>query len=208
MKILSKNITLIFTFFAFSVFSVFVNAQDSLPRKFFKIASVIKPQRINEVKLVEGFPSNKDAKCLNYNCGENINVSYCNDKSDENYAEFKELGEIEKTEIIVINKFTANEEFYILLNKQNCKAFTLKGFPLRVENMDRYIVYNNPSTDKAWEIQILKIENGNVNLQDEIIFPEEIHPKKVLRLEKDEIFILDDNNQIWKTFVKKQRFSL
>lgn len=200
MKIFLKKGILIVACF---VFSVFANAQDSLPRKFFKITSVIKPQKFNEVKLIKGFSSNKDAKCLNYECDENVNVSYCNDKSDENYVEFQELGKIENTELIVINKFTTNEEFYILLNKRNCKAITLEGFPLRIENTDQYIVYNNPSTDKAWKIQILKIENGKVNLQDEIIFPDEIRPKKVLRLEENEIFILDDSNQILKTVVNK-----
>jgi len=200
MKMLLKNRIIIVVCF---VFSVFANAQDSLPRKFFKIASVIKPQSLNEVKLTKGIPLNKDAKCLNYICGENANVSYCNDKSDENYVEFQELGKIEKTELIVINKLTYNEEFYILLNKRNCKEVTLEGFPLRIENTDLYIIYNNPTTDKAWKIQILKIENGNVNLQDEIIFPDEIRPKKVLRLEESEIFILDDSNQIWKTVVNK-----
>lgn len=185
------------------VFSFFANAQDSLPRKFFKSTKVIKPQAFNEVKLVKDFPLNKDAKCINYVCGEETNVSYCNVKSDANYVEFKELGKIEKTEFIVINKFTYNEEFYILLNKRNCKAITLEGIPLRIENTNQYIIYNNPSTDKAWKIQILEIKNGNVNLQDEIIFPDEIRPKKVLRLEEKEIFILDDNNQTWKTVVKE-----
>jgi hypothetical protein len=200
MKMLLKNIILIFAFF---VFSVFANAQESAQRKFFKIASVIKPQSLNEVILTKDISSNKDAKCLNYVCGENANVSYCNDKSDENYVEFQELGKIEKTELIVINKFTSNEEFYIVLNKQNCKIVTLEGFPLRIGNTDHYIAYNNPSTDKARKIQILKIENGNIDLQDEIIFSEEIHPKKVLRLEQNEIFILDDSNQIWKTVVRE-----
>ena len=200
MKMLLKKITLIFVVF---VFSVFANAQDLSQRKFFKIATVIKPQIFNEVKLVKGFQLNKDAKCLNYICGENVNISYCNEKSDENYAEFQELGKIEKTELIVINKFTYNEEFYIFLNKRNCKVITLEGFPLRIENTNQYIVYNNPSTDEVWKIQILKIENGDVNFQDEIIFPVEIRPEKVLRLEENEIFILDDSNQIWKTIVKK-----
>ena len=167
MKMLLKNIILIVAFF---VFSVFANAQDSSQRKFFKTASVIKPQRFNEVILTKDISSNKDAKCLNYVCGENTNVSYCNDKSDENYVEFQEQGKIEKTELIVINKFTSNDEFYIVLNKRNCKIVTLEGFPLRIENTDHYIAYNNPSTDKAWKIQILKIENGNIDLQDEIIF--------------------------------------
>ncbi len=196
MKMLLKNRIVIV---AFIIFSVFANAQNSLPRKFFKITSVIKPQRLNEVKLTKGFPSNNDSKCLNYKCDQNGNVSFCN----ENYVEFQELGKIEKTEFIVINKFTYNEEFYIFLNRQNCKAITLEGFPLRIENTNHYIVYNNPSTDKAWKIQILKIENGNANFQDEIIFPDEIRPKKVLRLEQNEIFILDDNNQTWKTVIKK-----
>lgn len=152
MKILLKNTILIVACF---VFSVFANAQNLLPRKFFKITKVIKSQAFNEVKLVRAFPSNKDAKSLNYICGENIKVSYCNNKSDENYVEFRELGKIEKTELIVINKFTSNDEFYILLNKRNCKEITLEGFPLRIETTDQYIVYNNPSTDKAWKIQIL-----------------------------------------------------
>ncbi|TRX25189.1 hypothetical protein FNW25_09410 [Flavobacterium franklandianum] len=202
MKMLFRNRILILIF-ACLVFFFFANAQDSLERKFFKIATVIKPQRLNEVKLTKGLPSNKNSKCLTYKCDENENISYCNDKSDENYVEFQELGQIEKTELIVINKFTYNEEFYIFLNTQNCKSITLEGFPLRIENTNQYLVYNNPSTDKAWKIQILKIENGNISLQDEIIFPDEIHLKKVLCLQQNEIFILDDNNQTWKTVVRK-----
>jgi hypothetical protein len=188
---------------AFLMFSVFANAQDSLTRKFFKITSVIKPQSLNEVKLTKGFSLNKDAKCLTYECDNNVNLSYCNYKSDENYVDYQELGKIENTDLIVINKFTYNNEFYIFLNTQNCKSITLEGFPLRIEKTDQYIVYNNPSTDKVWKIQILKIENGNINLQDEIIFPDEIRPKKVLRLEQNEIFILDNINQIWKTVFER-----
>jgi len=199
MKILLKYRILIVACF---VFSFFASAQDLLPRKFLKITSVIKPQILNEVKLTKGFPSNKDAKCLNYKCNGNENVSYCNDKSDETYVEFQELGQIEKTELVVINKFTHNEEFYIFLNKRNCNSITLEGFPLRIENTNQYIVYNNPSTDQVWKIQILKIESGTISLQDKIIFPDEIRPKKVLRLEQNEIFILDDTNQIWKTVVR------
>jgi hypothetical protein len=195
----NKNKILIVIFF---VISVLANAQGSLPRKFFKIATVINPQRLNEVNLTKGFSLNKDSKCLNYVCSENAKVSFCNDKSDENYVEFQELGNIEKTELIIINKFTYNEEFYILLNKSNCKVVTLEGFPLRIENTDLYIVYNNPSTDKNRKIQILKMENGNILLQDEIIFPDEIRLKKILRLEQNEIFILDESNQIWKAIVK------
>nr|WP_315146987.1 hypothetical protein [uncultured Flavobacterium sp.] len=187
---------------AFVMFSVFANAQDLLPRKFLKITSVIKPQSLNEVKLTKGFSLNKDAKCLTYICDNNVNLSYCNDKSDKNYVEFQELGKIEKTDLIVINKFTYNDEFYIFLNTQNCKSITLEGFPLRIEKTDQYIVYNNPSTDKVWKIQILKIENGSISLLDEIIFPDEILPKKVLRLEQNEIFILDNISQIWKTVVR------
>ena len=93
MKILLKNRILIV---AFVIYSVFANAQDSLPRKFFKITSVIKPQRLNEVKLTKGIPLNNSSKCLIYKCGKNANVSFCNDKSDENYVEFQELGQIEK----------------------------------------------------------------------------------------------------------------
>jgi hypothetical protein len=46
------------------------------------------------------------------------------------------------------------------------------------------------------------MENGNILLQDEIIFPDEIRLKKILRLEQNEIFILDESNQIWKAIVK------
>ncbi|HEY4629072.1 MAG TPA: hypothetical protein VIH02_07315 [Flavobacterium sp.] len=194
-----KNIILIVSFL---VFAVFANAQDSLQRKFHKTTVEIKSQKLNEVLLDKDLQSKRNSKCLNYKCDGNSNVSYCNENSDENYIEFQELGKIQKTELIVINKLTYNEEFYILLNKLNCSEITVEGFPLSIENTNKYIIYNNPSTDKAWKIQILKIEKGNAYLQDEIIFPDNIHPKKVLRLEQNEIFILDEKNQTWKTVVK------
>lgn len=195
-----KNIILIVAFF---VFAFFANAQDSFKREFFKTEELINPQEFNGVILTNNLPSNKNSECLNYECAENTNVSYCNENSDENYVEFQELGKIEKTELIVINKLTYNEEFYVLLNKRNCSEIILEGFPLRIENTNKCIIYNNPTTDKAWKIQILKIENGNAYLIDEIIVPDNIVPKKVLRLEQNEIFILDNNNQTWKTVVKK-----
>jgi hypothetical protein len=187
----------------FLVFAVFANAQDSLQRKFFKSATEIKPQKLNEVILTKDLQSNKNLNCLNYECAESTKKLYCNDNSEENYIEFQELGKIEKTELVVINKLSYNEDFYVLLNKQNCSEITLEGFPLRIENTNKYIIYNNPATDKAWKIQVLKIENGNAYLQDEIIFPDNIRPKKVIRLVQDEIFILDEKNQTWTTSIKK-----
>jgi uncharacterized surface protein with fasciclin (FAS1) repeats len=195
-----KHIILIIYFL---VFTVFANAQNSFQRKFNKTNSEIKSQKFNEVFIDKNLQSKIILNCLIYKCEENSTISYCNNDSDEHYVEFRELGKINKTDLIVINKLTYNEEFYILLNKRNCSEITLEGFPLRIENTNKYIVYNNPSTDKAWKIQILKIENGNAYLLDEIIFPECINLKKVLRLEQNEIFILDNNNQKWKIILKK-----
>lgn len=189
-----KNLIYLFPFFVFTI----VNAQ----RQFIKIDNKIKNQNLTELKI-EKKKSNITKDSLNYYCNPNLKLSYCNNNSDENYVNFEELGIIKNSKITVIHKTTFNEEFYILLTQDNCKAITLKGFPLKIDNSNQYIVYNNPSTDNPFIIQIINITNGNVDIQDEIILPNYLVPKRLLRIYNSEVFILDNKNQIWKTTIKE-----
>lgn len=186
----------------FLILTTYSNAQKKSDRAFFKVSKSIKAQKLNEVQIAKSIQPKTKPTCLTYKCNSNSKVSFCNNDSDENYVEFQELGYLEKTEIIVINKFNYNEEFYILLNKKDCKSLVLDGFPLRIENSNFFIVYNNPSTDQRKKIQILKMENGKMNLYDEIQFPEKMKLQKFLRLDQNEIYIIGQNNQIWKTTIK------
>ena len=77
------------------------------------------------------------------------------------------------------------------------------GFPLKIENSNKYLVYNNPSTDIPYSIQILEMKSGEIKKIDEILYPIDITIKKVLRVDKSEIFILDGKNQVWKTSINK-----
>ncbi len=186
-----KTLTFILSFLIFST----VNAQ--VKRQFSKVKNSVISQKFHEI-VIENKNSKKVNDCLNYNCTTDPKLSYCDDKSDENYTEFVELGIIKNSEIIVINKITYNEDSYILINQKECKQIELKGLPLKIENSNRYMVYNNPSTDNPYSIQIVDIENSMATILDEIILPKHIIPKRVLRIEKTEIYILDNNNLVWK----------
>ncbi|MTH15101.1 hypothetical protein [Flavobacterium sp. LC2016-01] len=199
MRNLIKNTILI----CLLIFTAFAHAQKSSENTFSKVSQKIKAQKLIVTQLVKSKLPKKKPKCLIYQCNPNLKTSFCNDDSDENYAEFQELGYIVNTDIFVINKFTYNEEFYILLNKKDCKSLTLDGFPLKIENTNFFIVYNNPSTDQRKKIQILKMENGKMSRVGEIVFPEKIKLQKFIRLESNEVYILDEKNQLWKTIISK-----
>ncbi|KAF2336142.1 hypothetical protein [Flavobacterium daemonense] len=194
-----KNIILICSL----IFTVCVNAQKYSENTFLKVSKKIEPQKLIETKLVRSKLPKKKPKCITYQCNTNLKTSFCNDDSDENYVEFQELGYIMNTDIFVINKFTYNEEFYILLNKKECKSLTLDGFPLKIENTNFSIVYNDPSTDQRKKIEILKMENGKMSQFGKIVFPEKIKLKKFIRLDSNEVYILDEKNQLWKTIISK-----
>lgn len=184
------------------LFSLLVLTKVNAQRQFIKIDYIIKNQDLTEIQI-EKKESNITKDCLNYNCKSNLKLSYCNNNSDENYVNFYELGIIKNSKIIVILKTTSNEEFYILLNQDECRAVTLKGFPLKIDNSNQYIVYNNPPTDKPYIIQIINITNGIVTVQDEIILPKDIVPKRLLMIKNSEVYILDNKERIWKTIIKE-----
>ena len=191
------RINYIICFLILTIFST-INAQSK--RQFKKVEVPVIEQKLNQL-IIEKLNTKKDNGCLKYKHNGNVEVKYCDDKSDENYVEYDELGKIKNTEIIVINKFTYNEEFYILINPKESKTLTLFGFPLRIENSNKYLVYNNPATDIPYSIQILEMKNGEMKKIDEILYPIYITIKKVLRVDNSEIFILDNKNQIWKTSI-------
>ena len=189
----------IICFLILSVIST-INAQSK--RQFIKVTNSVNAQKLNELVIVK-VNTKKNKNCLIYLKNNKIEIKYCDDKSEENYVEFDELGKIKNTEIIVVNKFTYNEEYYILINPKESKTLTLNGFPLRIENTNKFIVYNNPATDIPYSIQVLELKNGEMKLMKEIVCPNNISIKKVLRLNENEMFILDNKNQTWKTSVNK-----
>jgi hypothetical protein len=177
-----------------------INAQSK--RQFIKVINSVNQQNLNEL-VIEKLNTKKNKGCLIYQKKNKTEIKYCDDKSEENYVEFDELGKIKNTEIIVVNKFTYNDEFYILINPKESKTLTLYGFPLRIENTTKYVVYNNPATDIPYSIQVLELENGEMKLIKEIVCPNNITIKKVLRVNDNEMFILDNKNQTWKTSINK-----
>ena len=181
---------------------IFSTVKAQSKRQFIKVEIPVIEQKLNEL-VIEKLNTEKNNGCLKYKHNGNVEVKYCDNKSEENFVEYDELGKIKNTEIIVINKFTQNQEFYILVNPKQSKILTLFGFPLKIENSNKYLVYNNPSTDIPYSIQILEMKNGEMKKIDEILYPKDIIIKKVLRVEKREIFILDSKNQVWKTTINK-----
>ncbi len=91
-----------------------------------------------------------------------------------------------------------------MINPKKSKTLTLYGFPLRIENTNKYLVYNNPATDIPYSIQILEMKNGEMKLIAEILYPSNVTIKKVLRVDDSEIYILDNKNQTWKTSINKK----
>ncbi len=176
------------------------NAQSK--RQFTKVQNFVNEQKLYELEI-EKLNTKKINGCLIYKINENINIKCCDDKSEENYVEFNELGKIKNTDIIVVNKITYNEEFYILINPKKNQTRTLYGFPLRIENTNKYLVYNNPATDIPYSIQILEMKNEEMKIIEEISYPNNITIKKVLRVDDTEIYILDNKNQTWKTSINK-----
>jgi hypothetical protein len=185
----------IICFLILFIFST-INAQSK--RQFIKVTNSVNEQKLNEL-VIEKLNTKKNKGCLVYKKNNKIEIKYCDDKSEENYVEFDELGKIKNTEIIVVNKFTYNEEFYILINPKENKTLTLYGFPLRIENTNKYLVYNNPATDIPYSIQILEMKNGEMKIIKEIVCPNNITIKKVLSVNENEMFLLDNKNQTWKT---------
>ena len=135
---------------------------------------------------------------LLFDCDNKQQLKYSDDESEENYVKFEELGVI-KNSIIVIQKTEYNSEKYILLETKNCRQLILEGFPLRIENTEKYIVLNNPGTDEAYKIQILEYKNEFFEIKHTISFPKEIIPKRILKVGDKEIFIMDIKNRTWKT---------
>ncbi len=176
-----------------------VNAQFN--NQFIKVDKTVHEQTFREISIKKSNTKLKN-NCFQYKCKNNFEIKFCNNKSEYNYVEYHELGKLKNTDIIIINKLTYNEEFYILINTENCKIVTLYGLPLRIGNSNNYLVYNNPSTDCPYSIKILQIKDENIKELDEIIIPNYISPKKVICVDKLEIYLLDNKNQIWKTKIK------
>ena len=115
---------------------------------------------------------------LSFECDNKQILEYSDKDSDENYVKFEELGVI-KNSIIVIQKTEYNSEKYILLETKSCRQLVLEGFPLRIENTEKYIALNNPGTDEAYKIQVLEYKNDFFEIKHTILFPKEILPKRI-----------------------------
>ncbi|MEL1241996.1 hypothetical protein [Flavobacterium flavipallidum] len=135
---------------------------------------------------------------LLFDCVNKKRLKYSDNESDENYVKFEELGVI-KNSIIVIQKTEYNSEKYILLEIKSCRQLVLEGFPLRIENTEKYLTFNNPGTDEAYKIQILEYKNDFFEIEHTITFPKEILPKRILKVDNKEVLVMDRENRIWKT---------
>ncbi len=158
----------------------------------------IKKQKLKEIPLDKNERMYRGTKTLLFECDNKLQLKYSDNESDENYVTFEELGII-KNSIIVVQKIEYNSEKYILLETKSCKELILEGFPLRIENTENYIVFNNPGTDQEYKIQILEYRNDFFEIKYTVSFPKEISPKRILRVDNKEVFIIDVENRIWKT---------
>lgn len=158
----------------------------------------INEQKFEEMSIEKNQRKYRGRNTLLFECDNKQELKYSDDESDENYVKFEELGKI-KTSIIVIQKMEYNSEKYILLETKKCRHLILEGFPLRIENTETYLVFNNPGTDEAHKIQTLEYKDDFFEIKHTITFPKEIIPKKVIKVENEEVFVLDVANKMWKT---------
>ena len=166
--------------------------------KFSLVNDSIKKQKLEEISMVKNQRKYRGRNTLSFECDNKQILEYSDKDSDENYVKFEELGVI-KNSIIVIQKTEYNSEKYILLETKSCRQLVLEGFPLRIENTEKYIALNNPGTDEAYKIQVLEYKNDFFEIKHTILFPKEILPKRILKVDNKEVFIMDMENRIWKT---------
>ena len=169
--------------------------------KFSLVNDSIKKQKLEEISMVKNERKYRGRNTLSFECVNKQNLQYADRDSEENYVKFEELGMI-KNSIIVIQKTEYNSEKYILLETKSCRQLVLEGFPLRIENTEKYIVLNNPGTDEGYKIQVLEYKNDFFEIKHTILFPKEILPKRILKVDIKEVFIMDIENRIWKTTLK------
>lgn len=166
--------------------------------KFIQVNDSISKQKFEEISMTKNERKYRGHNTLSFECENEKVIEFSDNDSDENYVKFEELGVI-KNSIIVIQKTEYNSEKYILLETKSCGQLILEGFPLRIENTEKYIVLNNPGTDEAYKIQVLEYKNDFFEIKHTIIFPKEILPKRILKVDNNEVFIMDMENRIWKT---------
>ncbi|GGC82387.1 hypothetical protein GCM10011508_07150 [Flavobacterium lutivivi] len=186
-----KKITSLFCLLAFYSYS---------QNKFILVSDSIAKQKFEEIYMVKNEKKYRGRNTLSFECNNKQKLEYADDDTDENYVKFEELGKI-KDSIIVILKTEYNSEKYILLETKSCKQLILEGFPLKIENTEKYLVLNNPATDEAYKIQILEYKNGFFDVVENVIIPKEIRPKRVLKIDGKEVFVVDVENKIWKTIL-------
>lgn len=167
--------------------------------QFVEVNDSIIAQKLNEVPIIKNDRKYRGRTSLFFDCGfKKKEIKFSDNSSNENYVKFEELGVIKNT-IKVIQKTDYNSEKFILLNTKSCKQIALEGFPLQIENTENYIVLNNPGTDESYKIQILEFKNDFFEIKYQISIPKEIIFKKILKVSTKELFVLDINNNIWKS---------
>lgn len=184
-----RKYTFLILLFPFCVFS---------QHKFSLVNDSIEKQKLEEISIVKNQRKYHSLNTLSFECDNKQNLEFVDKDSNENYVKFEELGVI-KNSIIVIQKTEYNSEKYIFLETKSCRQLLLEGFPLRIENTEKYIVLNNPGTDEAYKIQVLEYKNNFFEVTHTILFPKEILPKRILKVDNKEVFIMDVENRIWKT---------
>jgi len=165
--------------------------------KFIQLNDSISKQKFEEISMTKNERKYRGRNTLSFECENKKVIEFSDNDSDENYVKFEELGVI-KNSIIVIQKTEYNSEKYILLETKSCRQLILEGYPLRIENTEKYIVLNNPGTDEAYNIQILEYKNDFFEIKHIISIPKEIIPKRIQKVDTKEVFIMDTENRMWK----------
>jgi len=119
------------------------------------------------------------------------------DSSDENFHEFKYLGDIKATRLSLIKRVDYNSEQFYLINRSIGTIDTLIGQPVFAHMRD-FACINNPSTDEKQQIQVLEIKNGSVNTRVFLKGKADTFLEDISCINRNSILTKDNKGKYWK----------
>ena len=120
------------------------------------------------------------------------------DNSDENFEEYKYLGDIKWTKLALIKRTDYNSEKFYLLNWATGSIDTLVGQPVFAQNIKDFACLNNPKTDEKQQIQVCEIKNGSVKTRVYIIGKADTFFEDIACINRNSILTKDTKGKHWK----------
>lgn len=122
-------------------------------------------------------------------------------KEDNQFEEYKYLGDMFENFFLVSKTEYNSEEFYII-NKTNGSLDTLIGLPVFSNNLIDFACINNAGTDETQKIQICQLSDGIVKTKF-FLNAREHFLESIECVSKDYLFAKDTNGKYWKITFKK-----